>query len=327
MFLSKYKEKRSKTGVGTGGKTGEEAELYPVVYVADSLLQCQKEMVLKEVGSLNELRNIRKAFQDVLKEDVILQEKLDTFHEVFASVSQISGQFAEVEKDITDTVGNVQQHVSGLKSGSNQVQECFSEMQRTFTTFQESIGNIKNCMNQIISIADQTNLLALNASIEAARAGDAGKGFAVVAEEVKKLADEIKGLVGKVDDGIDSVEQDTNRMNSSILASSEAMSKSIEDVDRTYDMFDSIIGAAAGAESVQAQITNIVGMSQEKLGEVKQSFSKTEAQYQKVVEHINKASELGTTKSSMFEDMDNMLSQVAPIVEDIKNGKKRNSII
>ncbi len=39
-------------------------------------------------------------------------------------------------------------------------------------------------------------MLVLNASIEAARAGEQGKGFAVVAEEVKKLANAIKELVG-----------------------------------------------------------------------------------------------------------------------------------
>lgn len=32
--------------------------------------------------------------------------------------------------------------------------------------------------------------------------------------------------------------------------------------------------------------------------------------------HINRASKLGTTKSAMFEDVDNMLSQVPPIVKE-----------
>lgn len=41
-------------------------------------------------------------------------------------------------------------------------------------------------------------MLVPNASIEAVRAGEQGKGFAVVAEEVKKLANAIKELVGTV---------------------------------------------------------------------------------------------------------------------------------
>ncbi len=55
MFLPKYRNKRYKTADGAG--------LYPVVHVANSLQDYRKELVLKEVESLNELRGIRLAFQ------------------------------------------------------------------------------------------------------------------------------------------------------------------------------------------------------------------------------------------------------------------------
>lgn len=51
-------------------------------------------------------------------------------------------------------------------------------------------------------------------------------------------------------------------------------------------------------------------------------FNRTKAQYQDVVKHINYASSLGTTKSAMFEDIDNMMSQIPPIVKEyIEDGK------
>ncbi len=34
------------------------------------------------------------------------------------------------------------------------------------------------------------------------------------------------------------------------------------------------------------------------------------------MKHIERASTLGTTKSAMFEDIDNMISQIPPIVEE-----------
>ena len=45
-------------------------------------------------------------------------------------------------------------------------------------------------------------------------------------------------------------------------------------------------------------------------------FSETEDQYQKVLDHIAKANDLGTTKSSVFEDMDNLISQIRPMIAE-----------
>ena len=310
MLISKKRVRTRKNG---------EPGLYPVVYVSKNLREYQKEMVSKEVESLNELRNIRLAFHKVLREDMKLKENLDTFHDVFASVGEISGQFAEVRDDITGTVGNVQQQVNQLKGSAEQVQECFEEIQNTFANFQEAIENIKKCMKQIITVADQTNILALNASIQAARAGEKGKGFAVVAGDVKRLANEIKDLAGVVEEGIGGVEHEAEKMSESITASNEAMAEGVDSVNTTYDMFDEIISAADGAETVQDKITATITESREKLNEVKQSFADTEAQYKKVMAHIEKARELGTMKGSMFEDVDNMLSQIAPIIEEYEN--------
>ena len=310
MFLSKKKVEAP--------KIEEKIDLYPIVHVSDSLQAYRKELVLKEVNSLNELREIDTAFQNVLEENAALREELDSFHDIFASVGQISGQFPVVKKDIAGSVEQAQQQVSGLKVSSKQVQDRFVEIQSTFTDFQDAVEKIRECMGQIISIANQTNMLALNASIEAARAGEQGRGFAVVAEEVKNLADEIKGLVSTVDVSINDVERGTEKLNSSIADSQEALGQSVENVNITYRMFDKITSAAGGAEAVQNQISGAIDLSQKKLKEINQSFAGTEMQYQKVMEHIEKANELGTTKSSMFEDMDNMLSQVVPLIREIE---------
>lgn len=132
------------------------------------------------------------------------------------------------------------------------------------------------------------------------------------------MADQIKELTGIVNNGIGSVGQETEKMYSSIAASNEAVTQSIGNVDKTYHMFDEIISAADGAEIVQEQITEVVKESREQLDGVRQSFAETEKQYNEVIEHIEKANELGTTKSSMFEDIDNMLSQIAPIIEEVE---------
>ncbi len=40
-----------------------------------------------------------------------------------------------------------------------------------------------------------------------------------------------------------------------------------------------------------------------------------------MLKHIESASRLGTTKSAMFEDMDNMIAQIPPLVRDLESGR------
>ena len=307
MRLKKKPRRRSKS-------------LYPVLYVIGSLKDYHQELVQSEVSSLHQLSMVRKSFNDVIRESESFKETLEGFGQTFSNINDVSGQFASVKENISQSVAQAQGEIEELKYSSITVETHFGEMQNTFEEFQQSLKNIKGCMGKIVSIADQTNILSLNASIEAAGAGERGKGFAVVAEEVKKLSEEIKGLAAEVDSSIDDVEQGTDRLSSSISTSHEALEKSLFKVEETYEMFDSITQAAEGATSVQTEISQVVDNSNAALQTLYDFFENTKRQYQEVIKHINSANNLGTTKSAMFEDIDNMLSQIPPIIEDYTKG-------
>ena len=116
--------------------------------------------------------------------------------------------------------------------------------------------------------------------------------------------------------GIGDVQQGTEKLNGSISSSKQALGASIEKVDETYQMFENITQAAENATTVQTQINGVIDQSKQSLQTLCEYFERIKRQYQEVVTHINRASKLGTTKSTMFEDVDNMLSQIPEIVRD-----------
>ncbi len=297
-------------------RSENEDNLYPVVHVMNTLKEYEKEMVQKEVDSLWELNEIRGSFDTVLRETESFQERLSDFEQNFMSIEQASGGFAQVKDTVAQSVQQAQDEVTELKSSSMQVADYFSEMEQTFEELKTAVEKIKQCTNKIVSIADQTNILAINASIEAARAGEQGRGFAVVAVEVKKLADEIKGLTKEVDLGIQDVEQGTERLNGSITTSQGALGESIQKVQKTYDMFNEITQSAEGAVNVHTEISGVIDQSKNALQILCGFFEQVRGQYQEVIKHINQAAKHGTTKSAMFEDIDNLLSQIPPIIEE-----------
>lgn len=297
----------------------ETLDMHPVIHVADSIIEYQKQLAEREVESLDEMADIQKAFVLATKENERLKDQVQELSSVFADVGQIATSFDGVKNGIVDSVGEAQQKVDELKNSSKEVSRSFGEIKSAFAGVQMSVQQIKDCMQQIIAIANQTNMLALNASIEAARAGEQGRGFAVVASEVKNLAEEIKTLVSTVDGSISEVERGTTQLNNNIEESQSVFGKNVEDADAAYRVFEQIIKAADAAKEVQEEIGEVTQSSEKRLSDVKDCFDDQEQQLQKVLAHIERANDLGTTKSSMFEDMNNLVSQLAPIAKDIQN--------
>ena len=300
------------------GRPGQEKSLYPILHVADSLKAYQRELVTKEVASLSELGRVGSAFSGVLSEADHFQEKLQELGASFSHIDQTSEQFGQVRGEIAQTVTEAQGQMEALGQTSMRVQQSYEEMAEIFSKLETAIREIQQCMGKIVSIADQTNILAINASIEAARAGVEGRGFAVVAAQVKELAKEIKALAQEVNTGVSDVEDRAGELSGSIRAPQETLGQGVDIVSQTDESFRKITAAAEGAVEVQNQISGVITASQGDLQALCQFFDQIKEQYQEVIRHLDRASRLGTTKSAMFEDMDNMISQLPPIVRDLE---------
>ena len=296
----------------------EPKSLAPILHVVDSLKDYQQELVQKEVVSLWELSVIGRSFEDILNKAGHFQSELQSFGQSFSNIDQSAEQFTQVRSDVSRSVDTAREEMEALKQVSVQVQGAFEEMAQTFAQLQSSVDSIQQCMGKIVSIADQTNLLAINASIEAARAGAAGRGFSVVAAQVKELAKEIKVLASEVDSGVCEVKDHTGQLSGSLSSAQETLGQGVDIVNNTETSFQSIMTAAEGSLPVQEEISGVIQVSRGTLQSICQFFGQMKDQYQEVVRHIDRASALGTTKSSMFEDVDNMLSQVPPIIREFE---------
>ena len=129
-----------------------------------------------------------------------------------------------------------------------------------------------------------------------------------MAETFSQLENAIRGIQRSLDKIVSIVDQ-TNIL--AINASIEAARADAE--GRSF-----AVVAAENAVSVQVGIAGVIERSQQELQTLCQFFDQIKDQYQEVVKHISSASRLGTTKSTMFADMDNMLSQITPLVRDLE---------
>ncbi len=117
------------------------------------------------------------------------------------------------------------------------------------------------------------------------------------------------------------VEGRANQLSSSISASQDTLGQGIGIVSQTGESFQSITSAAEGAVRVQDEIADVIESSQTELQVICQFFQQIKELHQEVMRHIGNASSLGTTKSAMFEDMDNMISQLPPLVAELERGE------
>jgi len=186
----------------------------------------------------SEIGNTTKIFENFAR---VIKETADTSENIAASALDIVSSVQFINKKTSQGVSTVKEIQTRAESLKKKVIEAIETAQEVFDAtkveLEKAIENsrvveqITILSESILQITTQTNLLALNASIEAARAGEAGKGFTVVADEIRKLAEQSKNVVSKIQKFTVQVEESVNHLANSSIKLLEFMST---DVNNNY---------------------------------------------------------------------------------------------
>lgn len=145
----------------------------------------------------------------------------DENREIVGSVS-ISKSLENQEKvynmatDLSEAVNRIVDAIETISAESEELASTGSELTQHADELDNKVEETDEILKVVQGVTDQTNLLGLNAAIEAARLGQEGRGFGVVAEEIRKLADDSKNSLKKIEELLKSLKESDDNVNQNV---------------------------------------------------------------------------------------------------------------
>lgn len=272
----------------------------------------------EETKTSDDLLGIQDSFDVVRQKSNDITDSVSSFQTQFSRVQEIVDRFNDIINKMASTVKESHDSMDMVREKSNDVYETISAVEQVFEEFQKSFADISKNVGAINRIASQTNLLAINASIEAARAGQAGKGFAVVATEVNKLSKNIQEIVGSIDRSMQDLNNNNLKLKDAIINTRAAIDESQTQVTETDAVVESINAVSEDIANGNKEMLQVFDDCNRNIDMVSTNVRDSAVYYDKVENDIQAMMTNITKKGFVFEDLNNALEQIEPLVEKMK---------
>ena len=221
------------------------------IYLVSRTTKMVDRTITEIVTSSTEIATTAEQQERIARQQATSVNETSTTMEQLGASSQQSDEQAEsatvAARQALSFAEEGTQAVSLSLNGMTQLHEKVSEIADEITRLSQQTNQIGNISALVSNLANEINMLALNASVEAARAGHHGKGFGVVASEIRKLADQskksaesIKGIVGDIQ----------NAINSTVIVTSEGTRTVDEGMQIAQKTADTFVGVADAIKDV-----------------------------------------------------------------------------
>ena len=202
-----------------------------VITLTDAIDALSKSTTSNEHATEQTTNSILTVAEKANEQLQLVKDNLEMIESNDEQLKVIDTSMHSIQQTLHESVNSCEVGIKNLEkyeSDMKVVSDNLDKSMNILNEFNEEIKEINTIGEIVVDLSEELQLLALNASIEAARAGEAGKGFAVVSQEMSILSgktkenmDMINGILTKVTESSQFVNESINNCSTTFSASSE----------------------------------------------------------------------------------------------------------